>query len=130
MVAKREELAQTKKDLRELPKIAEDNYRNYLKSLIEIYTLETAKVSAEDMKKIEKYEEKIIKIKEAIHNAVMEVAQKVDIVKNLQKLPTKLSGGQQQRVAIARAIVKKPEILLMDEPLSNLDAKLRIETRN
>ncbi len=130
MVAKREELAQAKKDLRELPKIAEDNYRNYLKSLIEIYTLETAKVSAEDMKKIEKYEEKIIKIKEAIHNAVMEVAQKVDIVKNLQKLPTKLSGGQQQRVAIARAIVKKPEILLMDEPLSNLDAKLRIETRN
>ncbi|WP_373438630.1 ABC transporter ATP-binding protein, partial [Metamycoplasma equirhinis] len=53
----------------------------------------------------------------------------VEITKNLAKRPTQLSGGQQQRVAIARAIVKKPKILLLDEPLSNLDAKLRISTR-
>ncbi len=64
-----------------------------------------------------------------IDNAVKEVADKVGITANLHKKVTQLSGGQQQRVAISRTLVKNPSILLLDEPLSNLDAKMRISTR-
>lgn len=64
-----------------------------------------------------------------IDSAVKEAAAKVGIEHLLARRPGQLSGGQQQRCALARAIVRKPRLFLLDEPLSNLDAKLRVETR-
>ena len=67
--------------------------------------------------------------KNEIKKRVDEILETVKITQYADRLPERLSGGQQQRVALARAIVIKPDVLLMDEPLSNLDAKLRVKMR-
>ncbi|HEU6439621.1 MAG TPA: ABC transporter ATP-binding protein, partial [Terriglobales bacterium] len=64
-----------------------------------------------------------------IEARVKEAAAILDLTRYLDRKPRELSGGQRQRVALGRAIVREPAVFLMDEPLSNLDAKLRVETR-
>lgn len=67
--------------------------------------------------------------KDEIHERVVKAAEILDLVDYLDRKPKALSGGQRQRVAMGRAIVRQPKVFLMDEPLSNLDAKLRVQTR-
>jgi multiple sugar transport system ATP-binding protein len=67
--------------------------------------------------------------KTEIDQRVREAARLLDLDEYLNRKPAKLSGGQRQRVAMGRAIVRQPQVFLMDEPLSNLDAKLRVQTR-
>jgi len=68
--------------------------------------------------------------KREIRRRVQEVANTVKIPELLHRMPSQLSGGQQQRVAMCRALVKDPDILLLDEPMSNLDARLKLEIRD
>ena len=73
---------------------------------------------------------KIVKVERSERaERVAEAAAILDLTEYLDRKPAKLSGGQRQRVAMGRAIVREPQVFLMDEPLSNLDAKLRVQTR-
>jgi multiple sugar transport system ATP-binding protein len=68
--------------------------------------------------------------KDEIRSRVIDAAKILDLEPYLERKPKALSGGQRQRVAMGRAIVRQPQVFLMDEPLSNLDAKLRVQTRS
>jgi multiple sugar transport system ATP-binding protein len=68
--------------------------------------------------------------KDEIRSRVLDAAKILDLEQYLERKPKALSGGQRQRVAMGRAIVRSPQVFLMDEPLSNLDAKLRVQTRS
>jgi multiple sugar transport system ATP-binding protein len=73
---------------------------------------------------------RVRKVPQALHHEkVMNAARMVELTDYLERRPAQLSGGQRQRVALGRAIVRQPSAFLMDEPLSNLDAKLRVSTR-
>ena len=108
-----------KKQVKKLQK--EDSSNPEINSILE--KIEYLKHNKVEVTKFRKY------TRQEIDDKVMEAASILEIEEYLERKPKALSGGQRQRVAIGRAIVRKPKVFLMDEPLSNLDAKLRNQMR-
>ena len=129
---KAKEHADEDKDIQESIKLLE-NYNNILKdnndqteiqienNLEKLKHFQNEKTPLFEMRKYNRYE---------IDLEVYKTAKILDLVNYLYRKPAALSGGQRQRVALGRAIVRHPKVFLMDEPLSNLDAKLRVQMRN
>ena len=150
--ASKKSLAKAKKDVDKLnamlsnPKIKEKDIEEINKSLkmLDEYqklTLEgikqkehQIKISEEQLEYYKNNEVNLVKYRKhtpyEIKLEVYKAAKLLDLSRYLFRKPAALSGGQRQRVALGRAIVRHPKVFLMDEPLSNLDAKLRVQTRN
>jgi len=120
-----EEAFNAKKD--EITKEVTENFSGSKEELQAKLSVEIDKVKPESVRLV--HEAKETNYRKLMDERAVEMAKLVGIEDQLNKKPSQLSGGQQQRVAIARALVKKPRVLLLDEPLSNLDARLRLQTR-
>lgn len=125
------QLAKNKKDLDKYY-VEDSPYRNSLLSLIKEKE-DKIKFLNNRIEYLKNNEVPLVKYRkltrEEIDNEVNKTAKTIDLTRYLFRKPSALSGGQRQRVALGRAIVRKPKVFLMDEPLSNLDAKLRVQTR-
>lgn len=117
--------------------LSKKNFAEGEKSAIEESIKQKEKLINKIKEDIEYYKNNEVALTEYRHLTKREIdieinktSESIDLVRYLFRKPSALSGGQRQRVALGRAIVRKPKVFLMDEPLSNLDAKLRVQTRS